>query len=456
MKANSLIFFYISYFVNYSFCLIIIPLSISNYKVNSSYDKISELYTNEICINFKLGFPPQSISIPINLNCEAFSISENFFNYNKSKTFMIDLKKRYYSKNNFQYSYLSNDTFNSLSIYDVIENKFNHIDKKLYFLLGKGKIEEEGEEESISPGCVDLKIIKNDYQNLPLFLKELKRNELIKNNYWTLKFDKIKNQEELLIGEEPNYLINYIFNSSNYFKEGNYLQVKYFTDGSGVFLGMNFKEIFYFDSSKNKILMEKSVAHINMFIDLIFGNEEYRKSIEENFFNYYITKNLCQKKKMFIDEFYIYYVCKHEKNFKLKQFPPIYFNHFELNYTFSLNYEDLFFLNEKDNLWYFKIIFYKYETFHWIFGTTFFKKYNFIFNPEHKEIGFYNNQNNSNNENESFWKKNLFKVIIIIFLLVIFISGIIYEIELFKNRRKPRKNEIKDSYEYNTEDNLIN
>ena len=67
----------------------------------------------------------------------------------------------------------------------------------------------------------------------------------------------------------------------------------------------------------------------------------------------------------------------------------MYFYHKLYNYTFELNYKDLF--EEKDDKLYFLIAFDINEEDLWKLGTIFFRKYFFIFNTEEKTIGFYNN-----------------------------------------------------------------
>lgn len=87
-----------------------------------------------------------------------------------------------------------------------------------------------------------------------------------------------------------------------------------------------------------------------------------------NFFNELILKNLC---KIFYssNKWYKGFYC--DNNINIENFSNLYFYHKELNYTFNLNYNDLF-IKEKDKLFF--LIIFKHDStdFFWEFGEVFF------------------------------------------------------------------------------------
>ena len=85
----------------------------------------------------------------------------------------------------------------------------------------------------------------------------------------------------------------------------------------------------------------------------------------------------------------------------------MYINSKELDFTFELNYKDLFYQNEDGNN-YFLIIFNNVDeeeehSEFWSFGEPLIKKYNLIFNPDSKQIGIYAKLNDFDNKEETFW-----------------------------------------------------
>ena len=74
-------------------------------------------------------------------------------------------------------------------------------------------------------------------------------------------------------------------------------------------------------------------------------------------------------------------------------------------------------------------------------------KYNFIFNPDIKRIGFYV-KSNSNNSAQTVWRYILIISLIIILIALLIILGIILGKKIYGLKRKIRANEMDDDYEY--------
>ena len=148
----------------------------------------------------------------------------------------------------------------------------------------------------------------------------------------------------------------------------------------------------------------------------------------------------------------------------------------EINFNFSLDYNDLFFIHE--DFIYFGILFDNYFKLkfnqRWKLGSQIFKKYLLVFNADSKTIGFYNNiinknilkpfnniEKNKNNYNFGFFKAFIiFMISIIIILIYRFIKRNInnwignkkYRNSNYNNKAKvaydlKNKNEIHNYYE---------
>ena len=162
-----------------------------------------------------------------------------------------------------------------------------------------------------------------------------------------------------------------------------------------------------------------------------------------------------------IESFY----CNKSNDFNinnLKEFPTLYFEHNEFNYTFKLSYKDLFV--EFKDIYIFLIANMNNDVDDWFLGRVFLKKYQFFFNPDSKYIGFYNPNiklNNTNNVNEIINNENNSKYLIFVVILIslLFISVIIIFIIFFtynKNKKRKRANELDDEYDYVSNNKIIN
>ena len=128
------------------------------------------------------------------------------------------------------------------------------------------------------------------------------------------------------------------------------------------------------------------------------------------------------------------------KFLKVENFKLIFFHSKQLNYTFELNYNDLFLYR---NEFYYFLIYFKVNLgdTRWFLGQIFLKKYLIVFDQEKAFLGYYYNNNNNKNYNISYFK--IFPVLLNIILIIILIH-------LFKKKqRKKRINEIEMDYKNN-------
>ena len=116
----------------------------------------------------------------------------------------------------------------------------------------------------------------------------------------------------------------------------------------------------------------------------------------------------------------------------------------KFNYTFELNYKDLFLL---DNEKYYFLLYFNINLgdTRWHLGHVFLQKYLIIFNQAEALLGFYSIMNNNDNNN----KKKIITISYLSNILIIIINFIIVLIIYYllkKKQRKKRKNEIELDY----------
>ena len=148
------------------------------------------------------------------------------------------------------------------------------------------------------------------------------------------------------------------------------------------------------------------------------------------------------------------------KNILYENIKSIKFFSFELSYIFELTKEELFYI--KDDYIYFNIIFSENTFNYWMIGQIFTTKYNFVFNTDTKQIGFYYKENIISNEREKkLEKKNsndIFIIIAIIIAIIFMCFGLIIGRTIFGLKRKIIVNELieEQNYEYKTYINNVN
>ena len=132
----------------------------------------------------------------------------------------------------------------------------------------------------------------------------------------------------------------------------------------------------------------------------------------------------------------------------MKSFPKLKFYHNELNYTFELDYNDLF-IEENDKL--ILMVFLDEIKMTWSLGKPFLKKYSFLFNQDTKFIGFYIKKEINIDISDNNVKKIVLKICFIAFsLILLFILGIEIGKYYFGKKKKPL-NVLEEDYDYKYE-----
>lgn len=437
---------------------IIFPFKVYQPKENkcSSQQEIFESKENNyIYSTFKIGNPPKEIpglyflynsSLLINSNATFLFPFESDYIPSKSKTFI-----------NCENNKIQEQLIFNIENEEIIKNftflylNQNKKDKNLYLRIGLQNFFKELNSNIIEP---------------PNFLYQLKNHQLIDYISYSINYTS-ENEGFININIEPNEYAPNIYSDNKKFST----IVKGVTSKSinkfGEYLwSMDIETIFYENQEKNMIFISEEnyipnedQYHVilNPRYGAIEGPFYYKKLIEKDFFNELKEKEICslnrEHKKLF-------YVCKSSYKKEIKEkFPNLYFYNKDFNYTFELNYEDLFF--EKNEYLFFLICFDTgmfgedifSEISEWIFGKPFLKKYQFSFDVEKRIINFYENLNGYINNHDL--DKNIKKYIylnknlnyVIFFLIIIFLLFYYFSVNTKTWNKIVAKNTNKDKSE---------
>ena len=325
-----------------SFCLTLISLPFKSNTNNKDKNFFLEALSNEIYINLTLSNPSIS-SVESNQKIKTIlDISQNSFYLpltQLSSSKIINDDKWVYVTWAFSMLHFANDTFSFNILSNVINGKnYSKSTKKgvLNFLTKK---EIDSNDINGNLGMIGLKLISNENETrYPDFIKELKKEKIINNYKWSIKYNYInKNycEGELLIGEEiEQYYRNDIGNEYDEFR-----MVKAHNRKYGLYWDIKLKEIIIGENILN-IRSEYSLqATFEPKLNLIIGTTDFKDTIYNLFFNKYISKEQCYEEKMtFSYENYIGITCK--KPFDINAFPNIAFKLQFFSFTFTS--KDLF------------------------------------------------------------------------------------------------------------------
>ncbi len=243
-------------------------------------------------------------------------------------------------------------------------------------------------------------------------------------------------------------------------------------------LGGKFDKI-YFKYSGNKINCSENIEfEVDIEKNYITCTKDYYYNIKKYFFNKYFESNIC--KEIISNDKYdrgdSMIICNLTIKNELKNFPNLCLLYKELNFTFNLDYKELF--TEINNKIYFLIISPARINLGWNFGNILIKKYSFMFDQDKKQIYFIHlkkyemeteddgNGNNEINEDNNNFKKDyrvfIFLSVLIIFIIIAAIIGFIFGRKIWEKHRKRKAYELDDNYDYSKDNynenfsNIIN
>ena len=341
----------------------------TNKAIIPNLDFIDTIIKNEIYIEIKVGTPKLTIPTYISLDQYSYYISgknlSGIYNEDKSSSYQLktDRESSYY-KDMFEKGFLSSENI----IMNDLKNKEFEIKDFNFVLPSKQGIK-------LYPSLIGLGI-ESYYMKTTGFLYQLKQKRIIDSYGWTIKYNN-NDKGEIIFGGYPHEYDN------------NYNQIN-FKNAKAESRGSYINWDLYFDYIKwNNKIFNDSNGYI-LYAELIITNNTiiapgfFVNIFQENVFK----SNLCNAK--IYDNKYYYFICN--KNFKIKNFGSLFFYHKDFEYTFEISYKDLFI--ENNNEIYSLLFFSQIQLDRWSLGKPFFKKYQIIFEPDRKLIGFYVNKSN--------------------------------------------------------------
>ena len=400
-----LLFLIINFFIfKFSISYLVLPFKTREAQIKRSEKNITlflrSLIDNHIFVNIEIGEPKQTLEAFLRTNSYTFFLSEkpnndstidppnpmiydvgsklvNFFDQEKSDTLEITNKSIYSSPGNL---HLGNISYDYISL---INNKNENIKIKIPFILYH-------KTTGNMPGVIGLKAIRHELDKEYNFFESLKLNDAIESYYWMVNYTS-DYEGNLIIGEPPH-----IFDHEN-FKESELFISHPFVHESLDNWGIKFDKI---DFNEKKINFNYPFFFIYEY-NYIQGIDELEKLLDE-YFNESIQNGTCYKERIN----YIYaprkfFYCDKDK-FKnnIKYFPDLKLFHYELNYTFILDYKDLF-IEKYDKI--VLMIFFDDYPYEWYLGKPFLRKYSFLIQQDSNIVGFYKrdakNKNGNGNDN---------------------------------------------------------
>ena len=451
--------------------------SFFKYGSKTNMSSIDDLANTNLYSKINIGDPSYEIKAFLSVQHSYFSITPNHITKNinefsshyditKSNSFkditnsnrrkLFDSKYDGVAKEKFKlniFNYKKKEHYN-ISIDDMIiiyNEDYNHNKINSYYLnIGFQIVNEKKYKE------------REQYN----FIYQLKKRNIIQKYDWCLFFEKGKNNNgiflynpdelinakgKLLIGDLPN---NY---NPNNFNE-NQLLTSYSKYENQIFKwNLEFSDIYYNKTSNDTIKIYIRDVHLNINNYIVLCPMTYYYNIKRDYFDFYLSKKLCHVHQG--SEYKTFY-CEKSENFNvenLKQFPILYMEHKEFQFTFEFTYEDLFI--EKDNKYWFLVALsvYNNDMEEWFMGIIFLRKYNLIFNQDTKTISYYNINLPISTSKNNFGKIlkfekyiNYFIIFIIILLVIIF--GLYIIKKILKSKDKKRLNQEVD-FDYINQDN---
>jgi len=427
---------------------------------------MQRLFYRDIITKFELGSPPQNISLFIKLNKDIFYISSSIpSKLSEEKGKESDLYK-------FDINNLYNESLSSSFNKGTCKSKVHDVYHYSEICLSKEKMNFNFGNK-LSQREFPIKVVKNNDGNIPgtlglllndtyygvhkSFINDLKDENLIDNYYWLFDFDEISPLEKkisggkFIVGDLPHEIFPEKYFLDNYKVAHPYIAPSAFKSWK-----LKFDSIIL-TGEKNYTSL-KTITSFTYQIYHIIGTREFYYRIKSLFINELIDEEKCFE-SFFTQDFYIpnkmifFYCDKSVKDILYSNLNSIKFFSMDLAYTFELTYNDLFYI--KDDYIYLNVIFSTKEYGFWILGQMFLTKFKFVFNPDKKEIGFYDMNNLSKDKdkmNLSYNKGSKFVTVFFIVLISIFFTcvGLFLGRKIYGMRRKIIVNELieEQNYEY--------
>lgn len=459
----------------FSNCQLKIPLKyFPYYKYNDSTPStiFLGLVKQQLYANIEIGTPKRTIQIPLAFDSNDFYIADSpkneyesdrfndlmFYNSTSSSSYDGDEEDEDY------YSY-QGDLF-EVATYQKDKFYFNNTEYIINFYVPISYRE-------VNSGGVGMLLLPytDNTDSTPdrtkTFYEKLRKLGLVKEYYWSIFYNSTKASREeegfLLLGALPHEMNSDL----GFFKQG-YFSEKYIKTVNIAEVGQAFKISFDMDSltayegiNKNKKIEDfssKLSSYKRIELDYHSGGviapgslrAYYHRVFEIYFINGECFNETTTKKSI------TFYYCKNNKETisKIKSsFPGINFISNDLNYSFTLDSEDLF-IEEKGYV--FCLLYFSSST-RWMMGKPFLRKYPFTVNIDEKYFTFYYNtdlerpsSNDDNDPDKGISVTSLWIIVCCTVVIISILSFLIFRFCLYeKYFKKKRANELDDdNYDY--------
>ena len=471
LKNNNInIIFLFIYIINFISCSIYIPvetLSENNYiyytnRDNNEHNKIIEKdFFNEIYTILDIGTPSQKIFLFIRTSNQDFNIiSQNNYDENNNINNKYNLSEFYkkfslFDERNSE-SYINEQCKEILGLSDDFETICDSYENFIF-----NQIQDFNISKKINVNNFFFKLIRETDKNIPgilgldlfdksrnpnhNFLKILKNYNLIDNYYFYFDFNSWNSTKgKLIIGSLPHEI------DKNKFSENDLYFTNIFIESFELKKWrIKFDEI----NINNELKLLNKKAEFDFDMKFILGTNDLELFLYNKIFNNFIFNKMCFTGVFNYSKYFEYkfYYCKRDlKRTLFDLLPKINFFLKDLNFTFEIEKEELFKI--ENNYIYFNIIFPKQQTNDlFILGKCFILKYQFVFNPDFQQIGFYKNKSNVlvkiNNKKDIFEVNNILKIFAIIILIMVFVL-IFKFVKPFDVNKKRKNKKFVEKYDY--------
>ena len=333
---------------------------------------IDALINNKLYTNVEIGTPPQKMEFLVDFNFyDSLVIHKNKFDNYSSLTFnQINRQNTYYSSD-YKLSYLASDIVS-------LEKNISNFSLTFLYVIGPKNEPFINAPGIIGFGISQLRNVKFKYS----LLDQLKKVRKIKTYQYTLIFNDDNFNGIIILNKDlyenyPDDIL--VFDYSIFSSEFSYIY--------------NWGWDYMFSYYNSELLPIKNI-YLKPELGLIIASDKVKNILREKFFETKIKQNKCYESYY---ENYYYFHC--EKDVNINEFGKIEIIMKLKSMNISLVSEDLFY--EYNNYFYFLMIFKNdIDIKDIILGHPFFKKYNTLFNPEEKIVGFYNIKINYNLNDE--------------------------------------------------------
>ena len=459
-----LLYFFIIIFsiIKASKNILVFPFKSTNLEIklkdNEKIDDILfQLNKNQLYTSIGFGIPTQNIDFFLSIKIRMFSVLKNYCTEINNSTYIPEKSKRF--NPSYDYNLTYSVMIKGKSAEDSVQFNYDlNLKDKRYindfpFLIGYSSINVTTNNKYCGVLGLYHKLEKEIFyfKSLISYLKS--KREIDSYSWGIFYFDKENSYNinanikklydgDLIIGIKDEDYLN-IFNTSNVISD-------YAIENGDNYIGINFQKIFFYNNKEIKYICNNNTL-INFVIDNNYNiiNTYHYNIIKENFFKKYISSNICLEKTLTLSsglkEYLI--ICNPSMKDNLKYFPTLYFFNIKFEYTFNLDYNDLFI--EINN----KIYNEDKKTISFVYLNKFVKK-----DEQDKDMPNTDNTdaNEKSEENNSkvkqFFKDYYLLIILIICVILGIIFGIYIGAKIWKKRRV-RANELDDNVDYTENEN---